>query len=233
MGESSDSKGRTAGAAGRHALPSGNLEVGRTVPGPPSFLRVLLDAKFRQQLIAVNSLIPSLMMLYYWQHHDLGVNPVEFVTRTTGVLALLFLVLTLLVTPLRKLAKWNWLAPHRRMLGLFAFFYATAHLLTYVVFDRAFDVASIPADVWKRPFIALGMVAFLLMVPLAATSNNAMIKRLGGRTWTRLHRLTYVCAIAGAAHYWLIVKSDITYPAVFASIIVILLGYRAIAASRR
>lgn len=190
----------------------------------------LREPRFQKQLIWINSLLPALLTLYYWSRDKLGVNPIEFVTRAAGVLALLFLVLTLCVTPMRRSLKWNWLAQHRRMLGLYAFFYATAHMLTYVAFDRAFKILTIPGDVWKRPFIALGMLSFLLMTPLAATSTNAMIKRLGGKTWTRLHRLTYVCAIAGAAHYYLIVKSDIAYPATFGCVIVLLLGYRLFAA---
>ena len=190
----------------------------------------LRDAKFQKDLIWGNAALPAILILYYCTRGRLGVNPVEFVTRSTGVLALLFLVLTLLVTPLRKTLKWNWLAQHRRMLGLYSFFYASAHLLTYVSFDRGFKLLSIPGDVWKRPFIALGMLSFFLMVPLAATSTNAMIKRRGGKNWTKLHRLTYICAVAGAVHYYLIVKSDISYPAIFGCVIVLLLGYRVYAA---
>ena len=186
----------------------------------------LRDAQFQKQLIWWNSALPAFLIPYYWSQQQLGINPVEFVTRATGVLALLFLVLTLLVTPLRKTLKWNWLLQHRRMLGLYAFFYAFAHMLTYVAFDRAFKILTIPGDVWKRPFIALGMLSFFLMIPLAATSTNAMIKRLGGKNWMKLHRLTYICAVAGVAHYYLIVKSDITYPAIFGCVIVLLLGYR-------
>ncbi len=184
------------------------------------------DAKFQKQIFFANSLLPFLLMGWDWWRGKLGANPVEFITRTTGVLALLFMVITLLVTPLRKWTGWNWLARHRRMFGLVAAFYGLAHLLTYLVFDRDLHLSTVPADVWKRPFIALGMLAFLLMVPLAATSTNGMIKRLGGKRWTRLHRLTYLIAIAGVVHYWLIVKSDITYPAVFAAFVAVLLGYR-------
>ncbi len=113
---------------------------------------------------------------------------------------------------------------------MFAAFYGLVHLLTYLVFDRDLKLATVPADVWKRPFIAVGMLAFILMIPLAATSTNAMIKRLGGKRWTRLHRLTYLIAAAGVLHYWLIVKSDITYPATFGALVAILLGYRLYAA---
>lgn len=184
------------------------------------------DTRFQKQLLLVNAGLPVAFMLWDWWRGNLGANPVEFVTRTTGVLTLLFLAFTLLVTPLRKLSGCQWLAKHRRALGLFAAFYGSLHLLTYLVFDRDLKLASVPADVWKRPFIAFGMFAFLLMVPLAVTSTNAMIKRLGGKRWALLHRLTYVIAVAGVIHYWMIVKSDITYPAMFGAAIGALLLYR-------
>ena len=184
------------------------------------------DADFQKRLFFVQSLLPLGLILWDWSRGKLGANPVEFVTRSTGVLALLFLVITLLVTPLRKLSGWNWLARHRRTFGLFAFFYALLHALTYLVFDRDLRWATVPEDVWKRPFIAVGALAFLLMVPLAVTSTNAMIKRLGGKSWNRLHRLTYLVPIAGVVHYWMIVKSDIRWPAAFGAAVVVLLGYR-------
>ena len=174
------------------------------------------DARFQRRLLFVNAALPAVFMLWDWWRGNLGANPVEFVTRTTGVLALLFMGFTLLITPLRKIAGWPWLARHRRTLGLFAAFYALAHLLTYLIFDRDLRLSTVPADIWKRPFIAVGMLAFVLLIPLAVTSTQKMIKRLGGRRWTKLHRLTYLVAIAGTVHYWLIVKSDITYPALFA-----------------
>ena len=156
----------------------------------------------------------------------LGANPVEFVTRATGVLTLVFLVLTLLVTPLRKLMGWNWLLKQRRLIGLYAFYYSVAHLLTYLVGDRDWQILTVAADVVKRPFIAVGMLSFLLMVPLAVTSTNAMIKRMGGKRWAQLHRLTYLITIGGVIHYYLIVKSDVTYPLFFAVVTALLLGYR-------
>lgn len=186
------------------------------------------DAKFQRQVIGVNALIPALLMAWDWNHGRLGANPVEFVTRATGVLSLVFLALTLMVTPLRKLAGWNWLLKHRRILGLFTFWYGLAHLLTYVVFDRGGKLGTIPGDVGQRPFIAVGMISFLLMVPLAVTSTNAMIKRLGGKTWARLHRLTYLVAVGGVVHYWMIVKSDLRWPVMFAGIFAVLLGYRVV-----
>jgi sulfoxide reductase heme-binding subunit YedZ len=130
------------------------------------------------------------------------------------------------VTPLRKMFGWNNLIKFRRMLGLYAFFYGFLHLITYSIFDRNFNLAAIAGDVWQRPFIAVGMAAFFLLIPLAATSTNGMIKRLGGKNWARLHKLTYLIAILGVIHFWMIVKSDLTYPFFFAFILAILLGYR-------
>ncbi len=184
------------------------------------------DAPFQERLIALNALLPAALVAWYWQRGQLGANPVEFTTRMTGVMSLVFLVITLLVTPLRKLFGWGWLAKLRRSLGLYAFFYGMAHLATYLVWDRNLDILSVPGDVWLRPFIAVGMAAFVLMVPLAVTSTNAMIKKLGGKKWTLLHKLTYPVLIAGVVHYWMIVKSDIRWPLFFAALTAILLSYR-------
>ena len=184
------------------------------------------DSTFHRQLVLVNSLLPALLIGIDAWRGKLGANPVEFVTRCTGVLTLVFLVITLMVTPLRKTFGWNWLLKQRRTLGLFAFYYGSAHLLTYLAFDRDWHLGTVVADVYKRPFIAIGMASYLMMVPLAVTSTNAMIKRLGGKRWAMLHRLTYYVAIGGVIHYVMIVKSDITYPMVFAVALVVLLGYR-------
>ena len=191
------------------------------------------DTAFQQRLIGLNALIPALLAAWDWQRGQLGANPVEFTTRLTGVMALIFLVLTLLVTPLRKLFGWNWMLKLRRNLGLYAFYYGVAHLATYLLFDRDLSLASVPADVWNRPFIAVGMIAFLLMIPLAVTSTNAMIKRLGGKKWALLHRLTYPIVIGGVVHYWMIVKSDIRWPLFFAVLTAVLLGYRIVVAFRK
>lgn len=187
------------------------------------------DFRFHRQLFVVNATLPALLMLVDGWRGRLGANPVEFVTRATGVLTLVFLVLTLLVTPLRRTFGWNWLLRQRRLLGLYAFFYGLAHLLTYIAFDRDWRLLSVFGDIYRRPFIAVGMLSFGLMVPLAVTSTNAMIKRLGGKQWARLHRLTYYVALGGVLHYYLIVKSDVSYPLLFAVIIGFLLGYRVIA----
>ena len=191
------------------------------------------DSNFHRQVIFVNALLPALLMLLDWYQGTAGANPVEFLTRSTGVLTLVFLVLTLLVTPLRKMLGWNWLLKQRRLIGLYAFFYGTLHLLTYVAFDRQWKLLSVLSDVRLRPFIAIGMFSFLMMVPLAVTSTNAMIKKLGGKRWNQLHRLTYYVAIGGVLHYYMIVKSDTTYPILFGSAVALLLGYRMVSAWRK
>ena len=156
----------------------------------------------------------------------LGVNPVEFVTRSTGTWTLSFLLVTLAVTPLRRITGWNWLIRLRRMLGLFAFFYACLHFTTYVWLDQFFDAAAIARDIVKRPFITVGFAAFVLLVPLAVTSANAMVRRLGGKAWQRLHYLIYLIATLGVVHYWWLVKKDVTQPMLFAFALAVLLAYR-------
>ncbi len=153
----------------------------------------------------------------------LGANPIDAVTDETGTWTLRFLVLTLLVTPLRVWTGWNALIRFRRMLGLFAFFYGTLHFLTYLVLDQFFALDDIVADIVKRPFITIGFAAFVLMIPLAVTSTAGWIRRLGGRRWNLLHRLVYVSAIGGVVHYWWLVKSDISRPARYAAIVAVLL----------
>ncbi len=184
------------------------------------------DIKFYKLVIFVNSLVPLALLGWDWRRGQLGANPLDFVTRMTGTLTLVFLVLTLAVTPLRKLTGAQWLVRLRRMLGLYAFFYGALHLLTYVWFDKSFAFPDVTRDVARRPFIAVGMLAFALLVPLAVTSTDRMIKRLGGRRWQKLHRLTYAAAAAGVLHYYLLVKSDTTKPLVFAGLLALLLGYR-------
>src|SRR5687767_9073687 len=181
---------------------------------------------FPKLVVFINSLIPLALLLWDIYRQRVGPNPLEFATRTTGMLTLIFLCLTLAVTPLRKIFGVNSLVNYRRMLGLFAFFYGSLHLLTYIWFDRLFNFVSVATDVVQRPFILLGMTAFLLMLPLAITSTNKMVKRLGGKRWARLHRLVYLAAIAGVVHFWMLVKSDIRLPLTFAFIILFLLGYR-------
>lgn len=189
--------------------------------------------KFNKLLVFINSLVPLALLAWDAFRGNLGANPVEFFLRTTGVLALIFLLLTLSVTPLRKYFGWNNLVKFRRMLGLYSFFYAFLHLITYSVFDKSFSASAIASDVLQRPFIAVGMLAFFLLVPLAVTSTNAMIKRLGGKNWARLHKATYVAAILGVLHFWMIVKSDIFYPLLFGLVLAGLLGYRIYAAYQK
>lgn len=184
------------------------------------------DVRFNKLLISVNALIPLSYLLYDWYGGRLGPNPVEYFLRATGVLTLVFLIVTLSITPLRKAFGWNGLIKYRRMLGVYAFAYAFVHLLTYSVFDKSLAVTNIISDVIQRPFIAVGMLAFSMLVPLAVTSTNAMIKRMGGKNWARLHKLAYPAAILGVIHFWMIVKSDIFYPAIFAVVLAVLLAYR-------
>jgi sulfoxide reductase heme-binding subunit YedZ len=186
------------------------------------------DIKFTKFLLFVNCLVPLTLLGWDAYHHHLGANPIELVTRSTGVLTLIFLFLTLLITPLRKLTKANWLIKFRKMLGLYAFFYGALHLLTYVWFDKFFNVSEIVKDTWQRRFILVGMASFLLMVPLAVTSTNAMIKRLGGKRWAKLHKLIYATAVGGVIHYWMIVKAITSTQLAFAAVLVVLLGARVV-----
>jgi sulfoxide reductase heme-binding subunit YedZ len=190
------------------------------------------DARFTKAITLVNSLVPLTLLGWDAAHKNLGANPLEYVTRTTGMLTLIFLTLSLAVTPLRKLTGWNWLGMHRRLLGLYAFFYGALHFLTYIWFDRFFNLKSTLADVVQRPFITVGFASFLIMLPLAITSTNKMVKRLGGKRWNRLHKAVYVAGALGALHYWMLVKSDTRLPLTFAFALALLLGYRIFAANR-
>lgn len=191
------------------------------------------DVKFNKFLIFINSLVPLALLAWDAGRGTLGANPVEFFLRTTGVLTLVFLIITLAVTPLRQIFGLNNLIKFRRMLGLFAFFYGGLHLVTYLVFEKALSLALTATDIYQRPFIAVGMLAFFLLIPLAVTSTNGMIKRIGGKNWARLHKLTYAAAILGVIHFWMIVKSDLFYPLLFALVLGGLLGYRVYAANKR
>jgi sulfoxide reductase heme-binding subunit YedZ len=184
------------------------------------------DVRFSKFVIFTNALVPLALLFWDVYHKRVGANPGEFMTRTTGIMTLVFLMITLAVTPARKITGLNWLVKFRRMLGLFAFFYGFLHLLTYIWFDRYFNLRSIPGDVVTRPFIAFGMTAFFLMLPLAITSTNKMVKRLGGKRWSDLHKLVYAAGIAGALHFWLFVKSDTRLPLTFGFILLLLLGHR-------
>ncbi|MEJ7861890.1 MAG: protein-methionine-sulfoxide reductase heme-binding subunit MsrQ [Pyrinomonadaceae bacterium] len=188
------------------------------------------DVRFNKIVIFINSLVPLALLGWDALFGKIGANPIEFFLRTTGVLTLVFLLITLSITPLRKYYGWNQLVKFRRMLGLYAFFYGFLHLVAYSIFDKSLSVSAIVGDVWERPFIAVGMLSFFLLIPLAISSTNGMIKRLGGKNWQKLHRLTYVAAIGGVIHFYMIVKSDLTYPLLFGLILASLLGYRIYAA---
>jgi sulfoxide reductase heme-binding subunit YedZ len=189
--------------------------------------------KWIKAALFVACLIPLALLAWRGAHNGLGANPIEYITRSTGWWTLSFLLTTLLVTPLRLVTGWNWLLRLRRMLGLYAFFYASLHFTTYIWLDQFFDWSSVVKDVIKRPFITVGFTAFVLLLPLAATSTNAMVRRLGARRWQLLHRLVYAIAMCGVIHFWWLVKKDITEPLVFAALLAVLLGARVLFRVRR
>ena len=168
---------------------------------------------------------PAAALVYRFYTNDLTANPGDYLTDQTGSWALALLVASLAVTPLRRLTRWNDLIRLRRMLGLFAFFYATLHMLTWVVFFHYFDTAFMIEDVIERPFITIGMATFLILFALALTSNRFAIRRLG-RRWQTLHRLVYVAAIFAVIHFWWLVKADVTEPQRWALAVAALLGFR-------
>ena len=171
-------------------------------------------------------LLPLVLLVGAGLRDALGANPIEYITRATGDWTLRLLLLTLAVTPLRQLTGWHWLVRLRRTLGLYAFFYGCLHLTTYVWLDQFFDWPGIVADIVKRPFVTLGFAAFVLMLPLAITSTNGMIRRLGGRAWQRLHRAAYAVGVLGVAHYWWLVKKDLTEPIAYALVLATLFALR-------
>jgi sulfoxide reductase heme-binding subunit YedZ len=184
-----------------------------------------LKIKLLKAIVFVASLIPLSLLAYYAHTDNLGANPIEVITHWTGDSIIIFLLITLTVTPLRKLTGWNEAIRFRRMLGLFAFFYACLHFTTYIWLDQFFDFPGIIKDVAKRPFITVGFASFLLLIPLALTSTAAMVRRLGKR-WQQLHRLIYVAAAGGVIHYWWLVKKDIRWPLTFGIVLAVLLGFR-------
>ena len=173
------------------------------------------------------ALLPLLRLVALGYADALSANPVEFVTRSTGTWTLVMLCATLSVTPLRRLLGWSWLLRLRRMLGLFAFFYAVLHFTTWVWLDQWFDPMSMIADIVERPFVTVGFTAFVLMLPLAATSTQAMMRRLG-RRWQELHRLVYAIAVLGVLHFWWhkAGKNDLSEPMTYALVLAVLLGSR-------
>ena len=177
-------------------------------------------------------LIPVARLGWAAYHGDLGANPLELITHTTGDWTLRFLLITLCITPLRQVTKQYSMIQYRRMFGLFAFFYGTLHLTTYLWFDKFFVWHLIWEDVAKRKFITVGFLAFVLTIPLAVTSTKGMIRRLG-KSWTTLHRLIYISAAAGVFHYLWLVKADHRLPLTYGAILAVLLGYRAVFWARR
>jgi sulfoxide reductase heme-binding subunit YedZ len=191
----------------------------------------------RQRLFTMSvfgaCLVPLALVVWQAATHNLGANPIKEVTEQTGLWTLRLLLITLTVTPVRRLTGWNRVIQLRRMLGLFVFFYGSLHFITYVWLDQFFVVEEIITDVRQRPFIAVGLLSFVLLIPLAMTSTTTMIKRLGGIWWQRLHRLVYGIAIGGVVHYLWLVKADVQAPLIYGGLVALLLGYRVWAAYGR
>lgn len=186
----------------------------------------VLSRKWIKAAIFALCLVPVGRLSWLALRGALGANPIEYVTHDTGDWTLIFIVLTLSVTPARKLLAQPQLIRFRRMLGLFAFFYGCLHLSTYLVLDKFFDISEILQDVGRRRFITIGFTGFVLMIPLTLTSTAGWIRRLGGRRWQMLHRLVYATAVCGVVHYYWLVKSDIRKPASYGIVVLLLLGYR-------
>ena len=185
-----------------------------------------LRSKWIKIVVFVLCLVPFAKLIWAALHDGLGANPIEFITHKTGDWTLIFLVLTLCITPLRRLLGLPDLIRFRRMLGLFAFFYGFLHFSTWIGLDQFFNVAAMLHDIRKRPFITAGFTGFALMVPLAITSTTGWIRRLGGKRWRLLHRLVYISAVAGVVHYYWLVKSDIRKPVFYGMIVALLLLLR-------
>jgi len=183
--------------------------------------------QWAKSLLFVVCLIPAAVLGWNFYHDQLGANPFEVLTRDSGEWTLRFLLLTLSMTPLRAILKQSWPLQLRRMLGLYSFFYACLHLLTYLWFDQFFDWQEIANDILKRPFITAGITAWILLLPLAVTSTNGMMRRLG-RRWKRLHRSIYLIATLGVLHFIWLVKADLRDPLIYAGLLAVLLGYRVV-----
>ncbi|KAF0207280.1 MAG: hypothetical protein FD167_5491 [bacterium] len=184
------------------------------------------DIRFNKAIIFINGLIPAILLAWDAYHQKLGANPQEFAIHTTGSCTIIFLLLTLSITPLRKITSWHTLTRYRRMLGLLAFFYISLHFLSYVWFTKFFNLSKILEDILKRQFIFIGLIAFLILLTLAITSSNKMVKRLGGQRWRKIHWYVYPAMVLGITHYWMSVKLDTSRPMIFMTIAVVLLAYR-------
>jgi len=185
--------------------------------------------RYFKPVLFLACLVPLALLVWRGFHAGLGANPIEFITHATGDWTLRFLLITLSISPLRRLSRQYWLVGWRRMLGLYAFFYGTLHLMTYVWLDKFFNLHEMLADIAKRRFITAGMTGFALMIPLALTSTRWAIGKLGGKRWQWLHRLIYLSAAAGVIHYLWLVKADLRKPLEYAALLGVLLGYRVVA----
>ena len=189
-------------------------------------MHTFLASKYAKALVFLLGLVPLAAIVWpFWRGYIIP-NPLEFIQHATGDWTLRFLLITLTISPLRKLIRLPELIRFRRMLGLFAFFYACLHFTTYLWFDKVFDVHEIWKDVYKRPFITVGFTAFVLLIPLALTSTAGWIRRLGGRRWRMLHRAIYISAICGVIHYYWLVKAAVIRPLTYAALLAVLLGWR-------
>jgi sulfoxide reductase heme-binding subunit YedZ len=182
--------------------------------------------RYAKILIFLACLLPLARLAWKAYNGLLGANPIEVITHSTGDWTLIFVLVTLSITPLRKLVRQPWIIRFRRMFGLFAFFYGLLHFTTYIWLDKFFDWHEMLVDIGKRKFITIGFAAFVLMIPLAVTSTAGWIRRLGGRRWNLLHRLIYFTAIGGVIHYLWLVKADIRKPLEYGAVLALLLGYR-------
>lgn len=189
-------------------------------------LKTILSSKPTKVFVFALCLVPLAQLVWAGFHNGLGANPIEFITHATGDWTLRFLVITLAITPARKLLRLPELIRFRRMLGLFAFFYGCLHFTTYIWLDKFFDLSEMLKDIDKRRFITFGFTGFVLMIPLAVTSTAGWIRRLGGKRWQTLHRLVYASAVAGVVHYYWLVKSDVRRPVRYGIVVALLLGYR-------
>ena len=182
-------------------------------------------SKTLKPLLFILLLLPAIYLVYAAFTDDLGANPIEKLLHETGFWTLTFLILTLTISPLRKLTSWNKLIQFRRMIGLFTFFYAFLHFGVYLGLDSFFEWSEIVEDLTKRPYITIGFTAFILLIPLAVTSTKGWIRKLGKR-WQKLHKLIYVIAVLGVIHFWWLVKKDITEPLIFVLILIVLFTVR-------
>jgi sulfoxide reductase heme-binding subunit YedZ len=186
----------------------------------------MLKSPWTKALVWLICLTPFAQLVWRVVHNNLTANPTEFIEHFTGDWTIRLIVATLAITPLRKLLGMPDLIRFRRLIGLFAFFYVCLHFTTYIWLDQGFDLAAIWKDIVKRPYITVGFTGFVLLIPLAVTSTKGWIRRMGGKNWSRLHKMVYVTAIAGVVHYYWLVKSDVRMPLLYAALVAALLGYR-------